>query len=93
MKIDYSKNFSNITSEEIRYLIEPGDKLEVLLNKNSPKTETWTVLNHYIAHKKYHLGFYFESKGLVKKVKGFIMCRLSSQDLATIEAKLATLKD
>ncbi len=79
MKTDYSINFSNLISEEERYQISPGDKLEVLLNKWSPTTELWTVSGNYITHGKYHLGFVFESDNLVPKLKGFIMCRLPNK--------------
>lgn len=76
MKTDYSVGFSNLTSEEARYQISPGDKLEVLLNKYSPTTELWTVSGNYITHGKYHLGFLFESNSLAPRRKGFIMCRI-----------------
>lgn len=79
MKTDYSINFSNLISEETRYQISPGDKLEVLLNKWSPTTELWTVSSNYITYGKYHLGFVFESNNLVPKIKGFIMCRLPNK--------------
>ena len=78
MKKDYSVGFSNLTSEESRYQVKPGDQLEILLNKWSPVTELWTV------HYKYHLGFLFESNNSRLPVKGYLMCRIPN--------KLSTLK-
>ena len=84
MKKDYSIGFSNLILEESRYLIKPGDQLEVLLDKWSPVTELWTVLAPFITHHKYHLGFLFESNSIRSPAKGFIMCRIPN--------KLSTLK-
>ena len=79
MKKDYSVGFSNLTSEESRYQVKPGDQLEVLLNKWSPVTELWTVHSSFVTHHKYHLGFLFESKESKLPVKGFIMCRIPNK--------------
>ena len=79
MKKDYSVGFSNLTSEESRYQVKPGDQLEVLLNKWSPVTELWTVHSSFITPHKYHLGFLFESSNSRLPVKGFIMCRIPNK--------------
>ena len=84
MRKDYSIEFSNLTSEELRFQVKPGDKLEVLLNKWSPVTKLWTVHSSFITHHKYHLGFLFESSNNRLLAKGFIMCRIPN--------KLSTLK-
>ena len=84
MEKDYSVGFSNLTSEESRYQVKPGDQLEILLNKGSPVTELWTVHSSFVTHHKHHLGFLFESNNSRLPVKGFIMCRIPN--------KLSTLK-
>ena len=79
MHKDYSVGFSNLTSEESRYQVKPGDQLEVLLNKWSPVTELWTVHSSFVTHHKYHLGFLFESNESKLSAKGFIMCRIPNK--------------